>query len=174
MRVSLVVPLLNEQASLRALHGAIAEAMAGVQGGWEVVYIDDGSTDGSIDVLREIYEADPRVKVLSFGRNLGKSAALATGFREAAGDLVVTMDADLQDPPELIADMYQKFKEGFDVVYALRTQRKENILKRFLFAAFQVAGDGAVRDPRECGVPGVCGNGGLEWHDRGGKEDGAG
>jgi glycosyltransferase involved in cell wall biosynthesis len=142
MRVSLVVPLLNEQASLRALHGAIAEAMAGVQGGWEVVYVDDGSTDGSIDVLREIYEADPHVKVLSFGRNLGKSAALATGFREAAGDVVVTMDADLQDDPREIPKLVAAVDSGYDLVSGWKKHRKDPLSKRLPSRVFNAVTSG--------------------------------
>ncbi|MBM3306966.1 MAG: glycosyltransferase family 2 protein [Candidatus Eisenbacteria bacterium] len=130
MHVSIVIPLLNEEASLGPLHEAITGAMAGVEGGWEVLYVDDGSTDGSLGVLRSLHEADPRAKVLSFGRNLGKSAALATGFAEAAGEIVVTMDADLQDDPREIPRLIATLDGGYDLVSGWKRRRMDPLSKR--------------------------------------------
>jgi len=130
MLVSVVVPLLNEAGSLRELQESIRRAMAGTGAEWEVIYVDDGSTDGSLDALRELHAADPHVTVLSFGRNLGKSAALAVGFREAAGDYVVTMDADLQDDPAEIPKLVGALERGYDLVSGWKKDRKDPLSKR--------------------------------------------
>ncbi len=118
MLVSLVVPLLNEANSLRELHESIRAAMSGLGAEWEVIYVDDGSTDGSLEVLKELHASEPRVTVLSFGRNLGKSAALAVGFREAAGDFVVrcgtAADACDSQPIALAAQLRVRWHEVID------------------------------------------------------------
>jgi glycosyltransferase involved in cell wall biosynthesis len=130
MDVSIVIPLLNEEASLRELHRAIRAVMDPLGLEWEVVFVDDGSTDSSMDILREIHAANGRVTVLSFGRNLGKSAALAVGFREAAGRAVITMDADLQDDPAEIPRMLAALEEGYDLVSGWKKERKDPLSKR--------------------------------------------
>ncbi len=125
MNVSILIPLLNEEDSLRELYGEIDRAMTPTGRSWEVVFVDDGSTDGSMEILRELYDSHLNVKVLSFGRNLGKSAALAVGFREVGGDAVVTMDADLQDDPAEIPKMLGLLDEGYDLVSGWKKQRHD-------------------------------------------------
>lgn len=130
MDVSIVIPLLNESESLRELYGSVEGAMSSTGREWELVFIDDGSTDSSLDVLRALHEQHDNVIVLSFGRNLGKSAALAVGFREARGAIVVTMDADLQDDPAEIPKMLELIDRGYDLVSGWKKERKDPLSKR--------------------------------------------
>jgi glycosyltransferase involved in cell wall biosynthesis len=130
MDCSIVVPLLNEEGSLRELYDAMARAMDPLRREWEVIFIDDGSTDGSLAVLEGLFEKHANVTVLSFGRNLGKSAALAVGFAEARGAAVVTMDADLQDDPAEIPKMLALLAGGFDLVSGWKKERKDPLSKR--------------------------------------------
>ncbi len=130
MDISIVVPLLNEAESLRQLCDEISRGVAPLGVPWEIIFIDDGSTDGSMDVLRDLYGERENVKVLSFGRNLGKSAALAVGFAEASGKIVVTMDADLQDDPTEIPAMVGLLDQGYDLVSGWKKERKDPLSKR--------------------------------------------
>lgn len=130
MDVSVVIPVLNEEESLRELYGRIGEALAPEGLSWEAVFINDGSTDGSMDILRELYEGNSNVKVLSFGRNLGKSAAMSVAFEEVSGDVVFTIDADLQDDPAEIPKMVALIREGYDLVSGWKRERHDPISKR--------------------------------------------
>ena len=123
MRVSLVFPIFNESACLPVLWDRISEVMASLDYDFEVIFIDDGSTDGSFDRLNAIAAADMRVKLLRFSRNFGHQIAITAGIDMTDGDAVIVMDSDLQDPPELIREMLAKFEEGMDVVYAVRRDR---------------------------------------------------
>lgn len=127
----MVVPALNEEEGLRELYGRVVEAARG----WprplgEIILVDDGSTDGTLRVAREIAASDARFKVVSLTRNFGHQAAVSAGLDHAAGDVVVILDADLQDPPESAGPLIAKLDEGFDVVYGIRTKRKEGAAKR--------------------------------------------
>jgi len=130
MTLTIVVPLYNEEESLRALYDRIAEALDPADLAWDVIFVNDGSTDGSQGILRELHGKHDNVTVLSFGRNLGKSAALAVGFREASGDVVVTMDADLQDDPSEIPKMVELLDEGYDLVGGWKKERHDPLSKR--------------------------------------------
>lgn len=139
MKVSIVLPVYNEEENLRHLH----ERLTAATSGWEVpdleleiVLVNDGSQDRSLDLIRELRAADPRVKYLSFSRNFGHQAAVSAGVRYAAGDCVFVMDSDLQDPPEVLGEMLAKWREGHDVVYAVRQNRKESFLKRLGYRIF--------------------------------------
>lgn len=136
MDISIVVPLLNEAESLPELHEALTQALEPLGRSWEIVFVNDGSTDDSMDVLRRLYEENENVKVLSFGRNLGKSAALAAGFAEARGDVVVTIDADLQDDPNEIPALIERLDEGFDLVSGWKKERKDPLSKRLASRLF--------------------------------------
>ena len=130
--VSLVIPLFNEAESLSILTAEIRAAMAPVTAtaeDYEVIYVDDGSSDGSPEVLRALAAADPRVRVLRLRRNSGQSAALAAGFRHARGAAVVTLDADLQNDPADIPRLLAKL-DAFDVICGVRTQRQDGWLRR--------------------------------------------
>jgi len=130
MDISVVVPLLNEEESLRELYSRVGEALRPLGTSWEIIFIDDGSTDASMEVLRELHAANANVEVLSFGRNLGKSAALSVGFKEASGDIVFTMDADLQDDPAEMPKMVSLIDEGYDLVSGWKKDRKDPVSKR--------------------------------------------
>jgi dolichol-phosphate mannosyltransferase len=104
--------------------------------GYEILFVNDGSTDGSGGALLDFHQADLRVKVIELSRNFGHQMALSAGIDHASGDAVILMDGDLQDPPEMIPRLVEKWAQGFDVVYAVRIKRKEGFLKRMTFSAF--------------------------------------
>jgi glycosyltransferase involved in cell wall biosynthesis len=120
--LSVVVPVFNEQATVRDLHARVSAALADVP--FELLLVDDGSRDATPAILAEIAAADERVRVLELSRNFGHQAALTAGLDHAVGDAVVMMDADLQDPPELIETMLEHWRRGSDVVYAVRENRE--------------------------------------------------
>jgi dolichol-phosphate mannosyltransferase len=132
--ISVVVPALNEEDGVRELYTRIMAAGAH----WpdpdlELILVDDGSTDRTLSICRELAAADPRFKIVSLTRNFGHQPAVTAGLEHASGDAVVVMDADLQDPPESVGPFIAKLDEGFDVVYAIRTKRKENLFKRGMY-----------------------------------------
>lgn len=139
--LSVVVPVFNEQANLTAFHARLSAVMDRL-GTWEAVFVDDGSTDASRDVLNALHRADPRVAVLSLSRNFGKEIATTAGLDHARGAAMIIIDADLQDPPELIPDLVAGWREGFDTVYAQRrTRAGESWLKRLTAHLFYRAMD---------------------------------
>jgi glycosyltransferase involved in cell wall biosynthesis len=111
MQVSVVIPLLNEEESLPALYKQLIANLS-VYGEYEIIFVDDGSRDRSLDLLKGFHENDPRVKIVSFRKNYGKSAALAVGFAQASGTYVITMDADLQDDPAEIPNLVKQLRAG--------------------------------------------------------------
>ncbi|MCW3991182.1 MAG: glycosyltransferase family 2 protein [Candidatus Bathyarchaeota archaeon] len=127
--VSVVVPLLNERESLGELHGRLTAMLERAAARHELIFIDDGSTDDSLDVLRRLREGDRRVKIVSFSRNYGKSAALSEGFRIAGGDVVVTIDADLQDNPDEVPGLIERLEAGADLVSGWKINRKDPLTK---------------------------------------------
>jgi glycosyltransferase involved in cell wall biosynthesis len=129
MEISAVVPVFNEAESLEELHRRLGDALGSISGDYEIIFVDDGSTDGSFDVLKAIQARDARVRVVSFRRNFGKSAALAVGFSETTGRLVATLDSDLQDDPNQIPLLLEKLNEGYDVVSGWKKDRKDPISK---------------------------------------------
>jgi len=126
---SVVIPLYNERESLAELCRQLTSVMERAFAGHELIFIDDGSTDGSLEALRELRERDRRVKIISFRRNYGKSAALSEGFKAARGGIVVTIDADLQDNPEEIPELVAKLEEGYDLVSGWKVNRKDPFTK---------------------------------------------
>jgi len=130
-RLTVVVPVYNEAEVLASFHERLARVLDGLGLAADVVYVDDGSGDATPMALSRLREADPRVATLSLSRNFGKEIALTAGLDHAGGDAVIVIDADLQDPPELIPDLVAGWREGFDVVYAQRLSRRgESFLKR--------------------------------------------
>ncbi len=131
MKISVIIPLYNEQESLEPLTEKISEALSEPGGSYEVIFINDGSTDDSMNILRRLHEQDPdRIKVYAFGRNYGKSAALSAGIDKAEGDIIVTMDADLQDDPGFIPEMRDKIiNEKWDVVSGWKKKRHDPVTK---------------------------------------------
>lgn len=129
--VSVVIPLYNERESIGILYDRLVRVLQDLGVDYEIIFVDDGSTDGSASVLKDIASRDSRVKVIEFRRNFGKSAALASGFRHARGRTIVTMDSDLQDDPEEIPRFLQKLEEGYDLVSGWKFPRQDPFFKRF-------------------------------------------
>lgn len=137
IELSVVVPAYNEEDNIFALYGRLSKTLDSITPDHEIIFVDDGSKDRTVEEVMKLRKADERVKLVSFARNFGHEMANTAGFRAAKGRAVVIIDADLQDPPELIADMYVKFTEGNDIVYAKRISRKkETFLKQFTSKAF--------------------------------------
>ncbi len=135
-KVVIMVPCYNEEESLRQLHQELCAVMS-PEYSWELLLVDDGSTDGTPAVMKELYESDPRVSILRLSRNYGKEKAMLAGMDYADSDALINIDADLQDPPELIPQMLKKWEEGYDDVYAHRTSRgSESWLRRVSTRAF--------------------------------------
>ena len=130
MDISIIVPLYNEEESLTPLFDQIADVMKQEKLSFEVLFMDDGSNDGSLTVLNALSCKYEEVRIISFGRNYGKSAALAVGFEAAEGDVIVTMDADLQDDPVAIPDMLKKLDEGWDLVSGWKQKRLDNVITK--------------------------------------------
>jgi glycosyltransferase involved in cell wall biosynthesis len=136
-RYSIIAPCFNEEGVLHELHRRIRQVMDQTGEPWELVLVNDGSRDRTPEIMRELHAADPWVKVVDFARNFGHQIAVTAGLDYAQGDAVVIIDADLQDPPEVILDMIERWKEGYEVVYAVRTQRKgETWFKEFTAKLF--------------------------------------
>lgn len=126
MKLSIVIPLFNERESLRPLADSIVKAMAPLGHKYEMIFIDDGSTDGSFDALRALKtDHGSKVRAFRFCRNYGKAAALSTGIAHAQGDIIITMDADLQDDPAAIPDLLKKIDEGYDLVSGWKKVRHD-------------------------------------------------
>ncbi|MBE99487.1 glycosyltransferase family 2 protein [Flavobacterium coralii] len=131
MNLSIVIPLLNEEESLAELHRWIAGVMAANSYSYEILFIDDGSTDGSWKKIQSLSAADPNVKGIRFLRNYGKSQALHAGFARAQGDVVITMDADLQDNPQEIPELYNMItQQGYDLVSGWKKKRYDSVLSK--------------------------------------------
>ena len=137
--ISVVVPLLNEEHSLEALYQQITDALETEGQPFEVIFVDDGSTDGSFGVLSQLNAETTNVVVVHLRRNFGKAAALQAGFLEAQGDVVVTIDADLQDDPGEIPQLLAKLDEGFDLVSGWKTRRNDPLTRRLFSRLFNWA-----------------------------------
>lgn len=134
--LSVIIPVFNEGKNIQELHLRLRKVLKKIDGSYEVIFVNDGSHDNSLTAIKALRTGDKRVKFISFSRNFGHMPAVSAGLKYSKGDKIVIMDADLQDPPEAIVDLYRKSKEGFDVVYGIKKKRKEGILKRFLFTSF--------------------------------------
>jgi dolichol-phosphate mannosyltransferase len=155
--LSVVLPVYNEAEVLRALHGRLVESLAKCDADYEILFVNDGSDDESPQILDELAARDASVRVIHLVRNFGHQAAIQAGLTHAHGDAVVLMDSDMQDEPAAISRFVAKWRDGYDVVYAVRTRRKENLLKRFLFAAFHrlLARVASARIPIDAGIFGL-------------------
>ncbi len=129
-KICIVVPLYNEEEALNPLANEIRKALKKVGISYQVLFVDDGSTDNSLNIIKEICRTDKRFKYISFRKNYGKSAALQMGFKNASGDAVITMDADLQDDPNEIQNLLVKLDEGFDVVSGWKKKRHDPFIKK--------------------------------------------
>jgi dolichol-phosphate mannosyltransferase len=136
MLVSVVVPVLNEEDNVRELHRRLVRVLDGERVEFEVIFVDDASTDATPVVLRELHDVDCRVKSVRLARTFGHQAAISAGLRAASGDAVVTMDGDLQDAPELLPKFLERWRAGYEVVYAVREHRVGTLRKRFAYKLF--------------------------------------
>ena len=132
--LSVIIPVLNEEHGLDKLLARLLPVLEGEVSSFEVIIIDDGSTDGTLDLIRARHKADPRIKAVSLSRNFGKEIAVAAGLKHAAGDAAIIMDSDLQHPPEVIPQFIEGWRSGFDIVYGKRTDRVADGPARRLFA----------------------------------------
>ncbi|WP_417355611.1 glycosyltransferase family 2 protein [Flavobacterium sp.] len=133
MNISIVIPLLNEEESLQELHQWIVNVMTANNYSYEVIFIDDGSTDGSWNSIQQLAEQNPNIKGIRFLRNYGKSQALHAGFAKAQGDVIITMDADLQDSPDEIPELYNMVTaQGYDLVSGWKKKRYDSVIAKNL------------------------------------------
>jgi len=128
--ISVVVPVYNEEENIRVLHRRLTETMERLGRSYELVLVDDGSSDHSAEVITGLAEKDPHTRLIEFNRNYGQHAAVFAGFEHSRGEIVVTLDADLQNPPEEIPRLISKIEEGYDIVGGLRGQRRDSILRK--------------------------------------------
>lgn len=128
--VSAVIPVFNEEANLQELNERLVRALESSGRMWEIVYVDDGSADRSLEILSGFARQEPRVRVVEFNRNYGQHAAVFAGLSHARGEIVVTLDADLQNPPEEIPRLVAKMEEGYDVVGSVRKDRRDPLFRR--------------------------------------------
>jgi glycosyltransferase involved in cell wall biosynthesis len=134
---SIIAPIYNEIGNLADLYSRLKEVMDSTGESWELVLVDDGSTDGSTDTIRDLAAADSRVRAVIFARNFGHQIAVTAGLDYSRGRAVVIIDADLQDPPEVVLDLIAKWREGYEVVYAVRSEREgETWFKKFTASLF--------------------------------------
>lgn len=136
MKYSLVIPVFNEQQTIPRLYERVTAAAETWGGEFEIVCVDDGSTDLTAELLEELHLRDPRWKTVSFSRNFGHQAAVSAGLTYASGEAVGVIDGDLQDPPEMLKEMFARWESGYEVVYAVRASRKENLFKRTAYKTF--------------------------------------
>ncbi len=136
MRLSVVIPVFNEEKNISPLHTRLKKTLLKITKDHEIIFVNDGSGDKTKEKIMALRKKDTKIKLINFSRNFGHMSAVSAGLANAKGEKVVLMDADLQDPPELITEMYKKTKNGFEVVYGIKEKRKENLIRRFLFSSF--------------------------------------
>jgi dolichol-phosphate mannosyltransferase len=134
--ISVVIPVYNEAQNLPLLFRRLQATLGTLNDTWEIVFVDDGSMDTGIKFLRELASTDARITLVELSRNFGHQVAISAGLAYARGEGVIIMDADLQDPPEVLPQFIDKWREGYDVVYAIRQKRKERFFKRLAYAVF--------------------------------------
>jgi polyisoprenyl-phosphate glycosyltransferase len=136
VKYSIVVPAYNEEKNIPILHKKVTSIMNKIDGSWELIFINDGSKDKTLEVLQKLSKKDKKVKYLDLSRNFGHQSALSAGLDYAKGNAIVSMDCDMQDPPELIIEMVKKWKKGYEVVYARRKNRNDGFFKKYSALAY--------------------------------------
>lgn len=137
IELSVIIPLLNEMSILPELYKRLKESVNRITSNHELIFVDDGSTDKTLEILMELSKTDENTKYISFSRNFGHQAAITSGLESCSGNANIIIDGDLQDPPELIPELYKKYKEGYEVVYAKRISREgETIAKKLTAKLF--------------------------------------
>lgn len=130
LKISLILPVFNEESNLKVLFDQIATVMRRMSYSWELLFVDDGSSDDSLNIIKELGKTNPEVKFISFLKNCGQSAAFAAGFQYAQGEIIITMDSDLQNDPEDIPNMLAEYEKGYDMVIGWRAKRQDTFAKR--------------------------------------------
>ena len=136
MDLSVILPIFNESENIEILSNELIEVISKLNLSFEIIFIDDGSTDSTLITLRRLNSHNANIKILSFSRNFGHQIAVTAGLGYATGDAVITMDSDLQDEPKFIPQFIEKWKQGYDCVYAVRVKRSESRLRTFFFNSF--------------------------------------
>lgn len=154
VKISAVVPIFNEEGNIPILYDHIKSTFKKIDKNFEVIFINDGSFDNSLNLLKKLAKKDKHIKIVSFSRNFGHMSAINAGLSLASGRKVAVMDADMQDPPHVIEKMYKKSLEGFDVVYGIKKKRKEGLVRKFLFKSFYKILDkiSSLRMPLDAGT----------------------
>jgi dolichol-phosphate mannosyltransferase len=134
--ISVVIPVYEEKENLPVLYNRLTNVLSDFEPNYEIIFVDDGSRDGSAAIMRGMARQDAHINVIELSRNFGHQIAISAGLDFACGEAVIIMDADLQDPPEVLPQFIQKWRDGYDVVYAIRRQRKETWIKRTSYALF--------------------------------------
>ena len=130
LKFSVVIPLFNEEENLKVLYTRLTRVMGSLGEPYEIIFVDDGSTDGSFQILRDLNQKDNNVKVIRFTRNFGQHPAIMAGFHASMGEIIITLDADLQNPPEEIPKLLDKLDEGYEVVFGMFQRRKHSAFRR--------------------------------------------
>lgn len=136
MDYSLIFPVYNEEDNIQNLYDRVTGVMKELHCEYEIIFINDGSYDRTKELLSELHKKDKHIKVINFSRNFGHQVAVSAGLQHVKGKAIAILDADLQDPPEILKKFFPYLEQGYDVVYAVRTQRKENILKKAAYSMF--------------------------------------
>jgi len=130
LKFSVVIPAFNEEENLEVLYTRLTRVMGSLGESYEIIFVDDGSTDGSFQILRDLHQKDNNVKVIRFTRNFGQHPAIMAGFHASMGEIIITLDADLQNPPEEIPKLLDKLDEGYEVVFGMFQRRKHSAFRR--------------------------------------------
>lgn len=151
---SVVIPVYNEEGNLAELHKQLTAVMAKLGKPYEIICTNDASTDKSLQILETLAKKDPNLKIINLSRNFGQQAAVTAGLENSSGDIVATIDADLQDPPELLPKFFQKIAEGFDVVYGVSEKRNDPPVRKLLINCYYLVMDkfSSYKLPRNAGI----------------------
>ena len=139
MELSIVIPTYNEEKNVIAVYNSLVDKLSSIKKEHEIIFIDDGSTDSTLDALKSLRDKDKRIKIISFTKNFKKGSALAAGLKRASGNIVITMDSDMQDNPDEIPKLLSKLEEGYDMVVGWKYPRKDplnKILASKVFSGF--------------------------------------
>jgi polyisoprenyl-phosphate glycosyltransferase len=134
--VSVVIPMYNEEENVAPLYAALVQALSPNVSSYELVFVNDGCSDATPKLITDLAEQDPHVVMLDLSRNFGHQVAISAGLEYSSGNAVMIMDGDMQDPPEVLPRLIERWREGYEVVYAIRKKRKEGLLKRFAYSTF--------------------------------------
>ncbi len=153
-KISIVTPVLNEESVLSEFYNRVRKVLELNSVFFEIIFVNDGSTDKTPSILLNLHNKDSRVKIISFSRNFGHASAISAGLNFASGDATIVMDADLQDPPEVLESFIKKWKEGYHIVNGIKTKRKENFIKRFCYWFFYrlLSGVSSLKIPLDAGA----------------------